>query len=113
MLYTGICMKNVLDDGKCFWGIDPCGFIAPIEFECVRFIRNDVRNHRSFGYQERLDILLRSFSRFIGDTEKLLKAFLIDMAFITYNSVFENEDSNETYVDLEIIQAAEEWEKSR
>ena len=103
--------QNVLDDGKRFWGIDPCGFIAPIEFECVRFIRNDVRNHPSFGYKERLDILLRSFSRFVSNTDKLVKAFLIDMAFITFNSVFENESPAETLTNLAVIAAAEEWGK--
>ena len=101
---------NVLDDGERLWGIDPNGFIAPIEFECVRFIRNDVRNHADFGYPERFDLLVHSFSRFV-DARRLVCMFIIDMAMCTYNSTFENEDDLETRVDLELISIAKEWLK--
>ena len=103
--------QNILDNGKRFFGIDPNGMLGPIELECVRFIRNDVRNHPAFGYEARFDILLRSFARFV-DINKLVDIFIIDMAFCTYNSVFENEDSKETYVDLELIRIAKNWKAS-
>lgn len=99
---------NILNDGTRFYGIDPNGMLGPLELECVRFIRNDVRNHPAFGYEQRFEILLRSFSRFV-DINKLASAFIIDMAFCTYNSVFENEEPDETYVDLELIRIAKEW----
>lgn len=99
---------NILDNGKRFYGIDPVGMIAPLELECVRFIRNDVRNHPSFGYDQRFEILLRSFGRFV-DIKQLAKMFIIDMVYCTFNSTFENEDPAETYVDLELISIAKEW----
>ncbi len=99
--------KNVLDDGKTMYGIDPNGFIAPIELECVRFIRNDVRDHASFGYKARYELLLDYFARFV-DKNRLNKMFIIDMALCTFNSVFENEDDKETCVDLELIHIAKE-----
>lgn len=100
--------RNILDDGNRFWGIDPNGMIGPIELECVRFIRNDIRNHPNFGFEERFKILLYSFSRFV-DIKRLAKMFMIDMAFCTYNSVFENEQPDETYVNLELIHIAKNW----
>ena len=99
---------NILDNGKRFYGIDPNGMLGPLELECVRFIRNDVRNHPSFGYEQRFEILLRSFARFV-DIHKLVDIFIIDMAFCTYNSTFENDEPTETYVDLELIRIAKEW----
>ena len=101
---------NILDNGKRFYGIDPNGMLGPLELECVRFIRNDVRNHPSFGYAQRFEILLRSFGRFM-DIKRLADMFIIDMAYCTFNSTFENEDPAETYVDLELISIAKEWIK--
>lgn len=99
---------NILDDNERFWGIDPNGMIAPIELECVRFIRNDVRNHPTFGYEARFDLLVHYFSKFV-DKKRLVQMFIIDMAFCTYNSVFENELPDETYLDLELIRIAKIW----
>ncbi len=107
VLHGDLHYLNVLDDGVAFYGIDPNGFIAPIELECVRFIRNDVRDHASFGYKERYELLLNSFARFV-DRERLNLMFIIDMAMCTYNSVFENETDAETLVDLELIRIARE-----
>ena len=101
---------NILDDGKRFYGIDPNGMLGPIELECVRFIRNDVRNHPSFGFERRYEILLDSFSRF-ADIGRLQDIFIIDMAFCTFNSVFENDDPKETCDDLELIRIAKERRK--
>ena len=100
--------QNILDNGKRFYGIDPNGMLGPIELECVRFIRNDVRNHPSFGFKSRFEILLFSFARFV-DICRLVDIFIIDMAFCTFNSVFENEDPEETYEDLELIRIAKKW----
>ena len=101
---------NILDNGKRFYGIDPNGMLGPIELECVRFIRNDVRNHPSFGFERRFEMLLHSFSRFVN-MDRLLDIFIIDMAFCTFNSVFENDDPKETYDDLELIRVAKERKK--
>lgn len=109
ILHGDLHELNILDDNKRFWGIDPNGMLAPLELECVRFIRNDVRSHPSFGFAHRFELLMQSFSRFV-DIHRLADMFIIDMAFITYNSVFENEDiSQETLADLEIIRIAKEW----
>ena len=96
---------NLLDDGERLWGIDPCGFIAPLVFEYVRFIRNDIRNHLSFGYQERFELLIHCFEEF-ANRQCLIAAFIVDMAFCTYNSTFENEDMEETLVDLKLLEIA-------
>ena len=101
---------NILDNGKRFYGIDPNGMLGPIELKCVRFIRNDVRNHPSFGFERRYGMLLHSFSRFV-DIGRLQDIFIVDMAFCTFNSVFENDDPKETYDDLELIRIAKEWKK--
>ena len=98
---------NILDNGRRFYGIDPNGMLGPIELECVRFIRNDVRNHPSFGFEQRYEMLLHTFSRFV-DISRLQDIFIIDMAFCTFNSVFENDDPKETYDDLELIRIAKE-----
>ena len=100
--------ENILDNGKRFYGIDPCGYVAPIELECVRFIRDDVRNHPAFGFAERFEILLRSFGRFV-DVHRLARMFVIDMAFYAYNSVFENETDEATRTSLELIRIAKRW----
>ncbi|MBQ9009266.1 MAG: 2-C-methyl-D-erythritol 4-phosphate cytidylyltransferase [Clostridia bacterium] len=107
ILHGDLIDVNVLDDGTRYYGVDPIGFIAPIELECVRFIRNDVRNHPEFGYRHRFDILISSFSRFVNRT-RLIQMFIIDMAYCTYNSVFENDTPDETEVDLELIRIARE-----
>ncbi len=108
VLHGDLHENNILDDGKRFYGIDPNGMLGPIELECVRFIRNDVRNHPDIGFEQRFEILLRHFSRFVA-LDRLLDIFIIDMAFCTYNSVFENEDQKETLVDLELIRIAKKW----
>ena len=109
VLHGDLHELNILDDTKRFWGIDPNGMIAPLELECVRFIRNDVRNHPQFGFAHRFELLLRSFARFV-DIHRLADIFIIDMAFTTYNSVFENEDrAQETDADLELIRTAKDW----
>ena len=110
VLHGDLHENNILDDGKRFYGIDPNGMLGPIELECVRFIRNDVRNHPDIGFEQRFEILLRHFSRFAA-LDRLLDIFIIDMAFCTYNSVFENEDPKETLVDLELIRIAKKWKK--
>ncbi len=102
---------NILNDGQNFWGIDPIGFVGPIELECVRFIRNDVRNHKSFGLYERFDVLMRNFSRLV-DAKKLALLFQIDMAFCTYNSTYENDTPEETQLDLQLITIVKEWMKN-
>ena len=96
---------NILDDNKQLWGIDPCGFVAPLVFENVRFIRNDIRNHPDFGYEERFDVLVHCFEQF-ADRNQLLAAFIVDMAFCTYNSTFENVDTEETLLDLKLFEIA-------
>lgn len=108
ILHGDLHELNVLDDGKEFWGIDPNGFIAPLELECVRFIRNDVRTHENFGLKERFSILVENFSRFC-DRIALVRMFYIDMAFCTFNSTFENSEPDETLLDLELLKIAEEW----
>ncbi len=107
VLHGDLHENNILDDGKHFYGIDPNGMLGPVELECVRFIRNDVRNHPDVGFEQRFEILLRHFSRFV-DLSRLLDIFIIDMAFCTYHSVFENEDPKETLDDLELIRIAKE-----
>ena len=105
ILHGDLHELNILDDGKRFWGIDPSGMLAPLELECVRFIRNDVRNHPSFGYEARFELLIDSFSKFV-DKRRLILMFIIDMAYCTYNSTFENEEQDETMLDLKLVEIA-------
>ena len=112
ILHGDLHELNILDDGKRYWGIDPNGMYAPLELECVRFIRNDVRNHPELGFENRFREHLQYFGQFV-DLNKLVKMFIIDMAFCTYNSTFENETPEETLVDLELIRIAKEWLKEQ
>lgn len=107
-LHGDLHENNILDAGDRFLGIDPIGMIAPLEFEFVRFIRDDVRNHPEFGYDERFRLLLQSFARF-AEQKRLACAFIIDMAFCTFNSTFENAKPDETLVNLKLIDVAREW----
>lgn len=108
ILHGDLHEQNILDNGNQFYGIDPNGMLAPLELECVRFIRNDVRKHSAFGFAERFKVLLYSFGRFV-DINRLVSMFIIDMAFCTFNSTFENDDPKETYDDLELISIAKKW----
>ena len=67
-----------------------------------------MRNHPEFGYDERFRLLLQSFARF-AEQKRLACAFIIDMAFCTFNSTFENANPDETLVDLKLINMAKEW----
>ena len=108
ILHGDLHELNILDNGKRFYGIDPNGMLGPIELECVRFIRNDVRNHPSVEFEHRFELLLSSFSQFVN-IHRLVDIFIIDMAFCSFNSVFENENPKETYDDLELIRVAKKW----
>ena len=110
ILHGDLHELNILNDGERYWGVDPNGMWAPLELECVRFIRNDVRNHVNEGYETRFKKLLDYFKQFV-DLNKLVKMFIIDMAFCTFNSTFENETPEETLVDLELINIAKRWLK--
>lgn len=99
---------HILDNGAELKGIDPVGFIAPVEFELVRFIRNDVREHKAFGDQERFDLLIHSFGRFCDKT-RLVKAFMIDTAFCAASGVLGSQAPDETLSDLKLIQIARNW----
>lgn len=105
VLHGDLHELNILDSGEKWYGIDPNGMLAPLELECVRFIRNDVRAHSNGRYAERFDLLAAEFAR-MCDLRKLIYMFIIDMAFCTYNSTFENETPEETIVDLELIRIA-------
>ena len=111
ILHGDLIDLNILDDGTRSYGVDPIGFLAPIELECVRFIRNDVRNHPESGFRRRFDMLVSYFAGFVDKT-RLIQMFIIDMAYCTYNSVFENDTPDETEVDLELIRIARECLRS-
>lgn len=86
---------NIIKSQNEYVAIDPIGFAAPIEFEAVRFIRNDVLRNSEFGMQQRFELLLQYFSKWLSP-EKLAIAEFIDLSFTTYNSVFENESNTQT-----------------
>lgn len=93
---------NMLFDGKAIFAIDPNGTLAPLVFEYVTFIRNDVRDHKSFGYLNRFNLLIDYFSSF-AKKEELIAAFLIHMAYTNYNSTFEYCDDTLTKINSEIF----------
>ena len=93
---------NMLNDSNKIYGIDPYGVIAPIAFEYVTFIRNDVREHKNFGYLSRFQLLVDYFSKYVKENE-LISAFLIHLAFTNYNSTFEYPDDLLTKINSEIF----------
>ena len=109
ILHGDLHELNTLDSGKRWYGIDPNGMLAPVELECVRFIRNDVRSHSGGNYKERFNMTAGKFAE-MCDLRKLIFMFIIDMAFCTYNSTFENETPEETLVDLELIRIARDYQ---
>ena len=108
VIHGDLHASNILDDGKHCWAIDPCGYVAPLEFECVRFILNDVRSTAVESRSQRFDFLITWFGQFV-DPVKLAKACIIDGAFIAFNSTFEHETPEETWFILENIRCATEW----
>lgn len=96
---------NLLNDGNQIYAVDPNGSIAPLVFEFVKFIRNDVRQHKEFGYEQRFKLLIDYFSKYCNK-ENLIKAFLIDLAFCNFNSTFENDNDCQTKLNIEIFNMA-------
>lgn len=99
---------NLLNDGKEFRGIDPNGMIAPLAFEYVRFLRNDIKAHPSFGFQSRLDVLLQCFGKFHRKAD-IVRALIIDLAFSTFNSTFEHENDEDALLNISVYNAALSW----
>jgi len=107
-IHGDLHMYNVLDDGEEFRAIDPNGMIAPLVFECVRFIRNDIKSHLEFEPLERLKILLYSFGKFFNTTD-VVNALIVDLAFTTYNSTFENDREDDALLNMQVIEAAKRY----
>lgn len=63
LLHGDLHHYNLLRTAEGYRAIDPIGCLAPIEFEFTRFIRNDILQHPGFDPRERLQLLLRYFSR--------------------------------------------------
>lgn len=85
-------------------------FSIPRGFEYVRFIRNDIKAHPKFGFLSRLEVLLQCFSRF-HSTEAIARALIIDLAFTTFNSTFENETEEDAVLNMKVADAAYGWLK--
>ncbi len=93
---------NILESTGEYLAVDPIGGIGPIEVEYTRFIRNDIINNPDFEIEDRLDWLLRYFSRWSG-TLRLLRFLYIDTALVTYNCTFENSDPAPTAFNLKLM----------
>ncbi len=106
VIHRDLHQYNILDDGERFYGVDPVGNIAPKEFECVRYIRNDLRGKDD--YSGRYKTLIKVFGQF-ADPLRITLAFIIDAAFHVVSSTFENEEKTETVFTLDVIKAAKDY----
>lgn len=98
---------NLLKSDLNYVAVDPIGMAAPFEFELVRFVITDVQEHESFGFKERIHLLMGYFSKW-GDLKKLYVAMFIFMSYITYNGSFESDDIKDTEKNLDIINVLED-----
>lgn len=95
LLHGDLHKFNILKGENGYVAVDPIGFRAPLAFETSRFIRNDVLRNEAYGVEARLALLTAYFGKWLPE-EKIRAALYIDLAFTTYNSVFENETPCET-----------------
>ncbi len=108
VIHRDLHQYNLLDDGVRFYGVDPVGNRAPVEFECVRYMRNDMRDHPEEGYLKRFETLMEVFGRY-ADPKKIAAAFIIDGGFHVVSSTYENALPTETLFTLDIMEAAKEF----
>lgn len=95
---------NIMRKNNCVVAIDPIGYIAPKEFEFVRFIATELCDGKG-DLKRNCRELLDAFSSFLCE-DKLKSALFIDIVFRLHNSIFENDAHSLTdrwiYVLLEI-----------
>lgn len=82
--------------------IDPIGYIAPYEFDIVRFIATELTENES-DVLTSFNYLLNFFSD-IADADKLKSALFIDIVFRLHNSIFENDSFDLTDKWLKLLE---------
>lgn len=99
---------NILKNHDCYVAIDPIGFKAPAEFEVSRFIRNDMLKNSGFGLNERFELLLNYFSKWLN-RDLIICAEYIDLAYTLYNSTFENDTPQQTEKMISLLNTVSEY----
>lgn len=93
---------NLMCCNKKIYAVDPIGYIAPYEFDIVRFIATEFTENEA-DISERFQSLLAFFSD-IADADKLKSALFIDIVFRLHNSIFENDSFDLTDKWLNILE---------
>lgn len=105
LLHGDLHHYNLLRTAEGYRAIDPIGCLAPIEFEFTRFIRNDILQHPGFDPRERLQLLLRYFSRW-AEPERIQAALQIDLSLTAVNATYESTEPAAAETQLALLQIA-------
>lgn len=105
LLHGDLHHYNLLRTAEGYRAIDPIGCLAPIEFEFTRFIRNDILQHPGFDPKERLQLLLRYFSRW-AEPGRIQAALQIDLSLTAVNATYESTEPAAAETQLALLQIA-------
>lgn len=111
LIHGDLRPDNILKNNVNYYAIDPIGYIAPKVFECSRYIIDDVLLNNNFSISDRLDLMFQYFSRWFN-MEEIINATYIYCIFITFNSLYENENKNETNKLLTLINEISKKQKN-
>lgn len=107
VIHGDLRKDNILKDDNDYYAIDPIGYIAPLEFETSRFIIDDIYSNKLFDMDDRLEMLLNYFSKWVNRNKALIATYIFT-AFITYNSTFENTNTFQTKEYIKLMDLLEE-----
>ena len=106
LIHGDLRAENIMEINNKFKAIDPIGYIAPIEMEPARFIIGDIYHNSNYDCIDRLKILVNFFEKWFN-YDKIIYGLYIYYVMISYNSVFEFEDTKRTEYYLDIIERME------
>lgn len=112
LIHGDLRMNNILKNNENYYAIDPIGYIAPLTLESSRFIIDDIEENNLFDEKIRINMLLDYFSKWLN-REKILPGLYIFLAFITYNSTFEYEETSKTIYYLTLLEKIENMIEGR
>lgn len=110
LIHGDLRMNNILKNNENYYAIDPIGYIAPLSLESSRFIIDDIEENNLFDEKIRINMLLDYFSKWLN-RGSILPALYIFLAFITYNSTFEYDDTKKTEYYLLLLEKVEDMIK--
>lgn len=103
LIHGDLHSYNMLYDSGKLVAVDPIGFLAPEEFELVRFIGTELTDNIN-TISDSLEAALDTFESF-ANRERIIDALFIDVVFRLHNSISENSEYSLTDKWLKILNA--------